>query len=160
MVLDGQRYARQSASDSSTSQSPDLWSFRNIRQQTAAQVHIAPAVPSVASSVEPMEVDTTAQSIRGAGNPEVGGKKTSHFDSARVSKPGKNRGLNTLFKSQNFAIPIFKFEQPRGYKVINSPPKWGALFFFFNLKGPVGLCFLNPLLGFVPNLFKVLRSPL
>ena len=69
MVLDGQRYARQSASDSSTSQSPDLWSFRNIRQQTAAQVHIAPAVPSVASSVEPMEVDTTAQSIRGAGNP-------------------------------------------------------------------------------------------
>ena len=72
MILDGQRYARQSASDSSTAspQSPDLWSFRNVdRQQTAAQVHIAPAAPSVAGSVEQMEVDTTAQSIRGVGNP-------------------------------------------------------------------------------------------
>ena len=93
MVLDGQRYARQSASDSSTSQSPDLWSFRNVnRQQTAAQVHVAPAVPSVAGSVEPMEVDTSMQSNRGVGNPEVGGKKTSHFDSAG-SQTLENRGL-------------------------------------------------------------------
>ena len=57
------------------------------------------------------------------------GIKMSHL-TAQGSKTQKNRGLNTLFKSQNFAIPIFKFEQPRGYKVINSPPKWGALFFF------------------------------
>ena len=71
MVLDGQRYGRQPASDSSTSspQSPDLWSFRNVRNQTDAQVHVAPAAPSVAGSVEPMEVDTTAQSVRGVGNP-------------------------------------------------------------------------------------------
>ena len=72
MILDGQRYARQSASESSTAspQSPDLWSFRNVdRQQTAAQVHIAPAALSVAGSVEQMEVDTTAQSIRGVGSP-------------------------------------------------------------------------------------------
>ena len=71
MVLDGQRYGRQSASNSSTSspQSPDLWSFRNVRQQTAAQVHLAPTATSVAGSVEPMEVDTTAQSIRGVGSP-------------------------------------------------------------------------------------------
>ena len=71
MILDGQRYARQSASDSSTAspQSPDLWSFRNIRQQTAAQVHVAPAAPSVAGSVEPMDVDTSMQSSRGVGSP-------------------------------------------------------------------------------------------
>ena len=71
MILDGQRYARQSASDSSTAspQSPDLWSFRNVDRQVAAQVHVAPAAPSVAGSVEPMEVDTTAQSVRGVGNP-------------------------------------------------------------------------------------------
>ena len=69
MVLDGQRYARQSATDSSTSQSPDLWSFRNVDRQTAAQVHVAPAAPSVAGSVEPMEVDTSMQSNRGVGSP-------------------------------------------------------------------------------------------
>ena len=71
MILDGQRYARQSASDSSTAspQSPDLWSFRNVERQAAAQVHVAPAAPSVAGSVEPMEVDTSMQSNRGVGSP-------------------------------------------------------------------------------------------
>ena len=72
MILDGQRYARQSASDSAASspQSPDLWSFRNVRNQTDAQVHVAaPAVPSVTGSVEPMEVDTSMQSNRGVGSP-------------------------------------------------------------------------------------------
>ena len=72
MILDGQRYARQSASGSSTAspQSPDLWSFRNVRNQTAAQVHVAaPAAPSVTGSVEPMEVDTSIQSNRGVVSP-------------------------------------------------------------------------------------------
>ena len=72
MALDGQRYGWQSASDSAASspQSPDLWSFRNVRNQTAAQVNVAaPSAPSVTGSVEPMEVDTTAQSTRGVGSP-------------------------------------------------------------------------------------------
>ena len=68
MVLDGQRYGRQSASDSSTAspQSPDLWSFRNVNRQDTAQVHVA---PSVAGSVEPMDVDTSMQSNRGEVSP-------------------------------------------------------------------------------------------
>ena len=71
MTLDGQRYGRQSASDSAASspQSPDLWSFRNVNRQATAQVHVAPAVPSVAGSVEPMEVDTSMQSDRRVGSP-------------------------------------------------------------------------------------------
>ena len=74
MILDGQRYARQSASDSSTAspQSPDLWSFRNVERQAAAQVHVAPAAPSVAGSVEPMDVDTSMQSNRGEVSPKGG----------------------------------------------------------------------------------------
>ena len=72
MVLGGQRFGRQSATDSSTAspQSPDLWSFRNVERQATAQVHVAaPSTPSVTGSAEPMEVDTTAQSTRGVGSP-------------------------------------------------------------------------------------------
>ena len=71
MVLDGQRYGRQSATDSSTAspQSPDLWRFRNVERQATAQVHVAPAALSVAGSVEPMDVDTSMQSNRGVGSP-------------------------------------------------------------------------------------------